>query len=244
MKIDSLIFDCDGVLVDVGRSYRKAVQLTANYFLGQNLIKLSDINIIKGLTGYNNDWDTTYALIKLVQKKIPKKNWPKQALSLLPINRRTDLFKKVYLVFQNYYLGSVNLRKFEKISPLFSFKGLFKTEKNLLSKKLVLQLKKSYQLGVVSGRPRKELILALKSQSLLNEAAFEKKLLIGKEDTKKEKPNPEPILKMIRILRSKNPIYIGDSLSDVEASRAAQVPCLFVGKSQNINNLIKNLFIN
>ena len=59
---DALLFDMDGVLVDVTRSYRKAIQQTAGYFLKRK-ITLLEVEKIKSQVGMNNDWDATYALI-------------------------------------------------------------------------------------------------------------------------------------------------------------------------------------
>ena len=72
LHIDLLIFDMDGVLVDVSRSYRQAIQQTVQiYFetcLGlkkgrRNLITKEDISLLKSTGGFNNDWELTSALI-------------------------------------------------------------------------------------------------------------------------------------------------------------------------------------
>ena len=72
LHIDLLIFDMDGVLVDVSRSYRQAIQQTVQiYFetcLGlkksrRSLITKEDISIFKSIGGFNNDWELTSALI-------------------------------------------------------------------------------------------------------------------------------------------------------------------------------------
>ncbi|VVA43966.1 conserved hypothetical protein [Candidatus Roizmanbacteria bacterium] len=62
-KYDGLIFDMDGVLVDVSQSYLEAIRQTAGYFLKRNVL-MSEVNKIKNKLGANNnDWDATYALI-------------------------------------------------------------------------------------------------------------------------------------------------------------------------------------
>jgi len=72
LHIGLLIFDMDGVLVDVSRSYRKAIQKTVRiYFetcLGRekghgNLVTQEEISLFKSIGGFNNDWDLTSALI-------------------------------------------------------------------------------------------------------------------------------------------------------------------------------------
>jgi HAD superfamily hydrolase (TIGR01548 family) len=61
-KYDGLIFDMDGVLIDVSQSYREVIRQTASYFLKRNVL-MSEVDRIKNKVGMNNDWDATYALI-------------------------------------------------------------------------------------------------------------------------------------------------------------------------------------
>src|SRR3989338_2424146 len=51
-----LIFDIDGVLVDVSKSYRAAIKQTVEHFTGKE-ITLEEIQALKNKGGYNNDWD-------------------------------------------------------------------------------------------------------------------------------------------------------------------------------------------
>jgi len=37
-KYDGLIFDMDGILVDVSKSYRETIRQTAGYFLKRNVL--------------------------------------------------------------------------------------------------------------------------------------------------------------------------------------------------------------
>ena len=67
----AVLFDMDGVLVDVSRSYRLAIKKTAEYFLGRK-ISLSTIQEYKNLGGFNNDWDLTTRILKDFGKNIEK----------------------------------------------------------------------------------------------------------------------------------------------------------------------------
>jgi len=62
-KLKVILFDIDGVLVDVSNSYRQAIAQTTEYFTKQKVLP-SEIQELKQQTGYNNDWDLTEALIK------------------------------------------------------------------------------------------------------------------------------------------------------------------------------------
>lgn len=61
---DGIIFDMDGILVDVSRSYREAIHQTASFFLNRE-VKMAEVNKIKNIVGMNNDWDAAYALINM-----------------------------------------------------------------------------------------------------------------------------------------------------------------------------------
>ena len=60
---DTLVFDMDGVLVDVSSSYYEAIKHTYKHFTGKELSS-EDINNAKKLGGLNNDWDLTRHLIQ------------------------------------------------------------------------------------------------------------------------------------------------------------------------------------
>ncbi len=71
LREEAVIFDMDGVLVDVSGSYRVAIQKTAEYFIGKSVTSI-EIQKFKELGGYNNDWDLTEAIIWKNKFIIPK----------------------------------------------------------------------------------------------------------------------------------------------------------------------------
>ena len=71
-NIDILIFDMDGVLIDVSRSYRKTIQRTVQIYLEKCLgfqknkedwVTDEEISLFKSAGGFNNDWDLTSGLL-------------------------------------------------------------------------------------------------------------------------------------------------------------------------------------
>lgn len=58
----ALVFDMDGVLVDVSRTYRKAARETCGFFIGR-VVKDSEIQAVKNAGGANNDWDMCLKII-------------------------------------------------------------------------------------------------------------------------------------------------------------------------------------
>jgi len=57
-----LIFDMDGVLVDVTGSYRQTVIQTVKHFTGIEVTN-QDIQALKNRGGSNNDWDLAVEMI-------------------------------------------------------------------------------------------------------------------------------------------------------------------------------------
>jgi HAD superfamily hydrolase (TIGR01548 family) len=78
-----IVFDMDGVIIDVSGSYRETVRQTARLFfkgarfwedLPDPLFSLTDLAAVKLSGGLNNDWDLTFVVIQLLcgLVKIPK----------------------------------------------------------------------------------------------------------------------------------------------------------------------------
>jgi len=73
--MDILVFDMDGVLIDVSKSYRKTIQKTVHLYLEtclgfrkgkKDLVTSEDISLFKSAGGFNNDWDLTSGLLLYV----------------------------------------------------------------------------------------------------------------------------------------------------------------------------------
>jgi len=90
-KTKAILFDMDGVLVDVTSSYRKAIQETVAFFAGKKA-QLTEIQGFKQKGGYNNDWDLTEAILVARGKTVPK----------------TQIIEK----FQEFYIGTKDKRGF------------------------------------------------------------------------------------------------------------------------------------
>jgi HAD superfamily hydrolase (TIGR01548 family) len=85
LNVDTILFDIDGVLVDVSQSYRIAIAKTTEFFTGEK-IDMEEIQALKEQTGFNNEWDLTEELVKQRGKTVEK---------------QTIIDK-----FQEYYLGT------------------------------------------------------------------------------------------------------------------------------------------
>lgn len=80
---DGIVFDIDGVLIDESISYRKAIQLTYEFFTGKTITQ-KEIQDYKNQSGFINDWVLTKFL---VDKEGKEHN----------IEEITDKFQEYYL---------------------------------------------------------------------------------------------------------------------------------------------------
>ncbi len=77
-NIDAIIFDCDGVLIDVRNSYTRTIIATTNYVSDElfgitlpNPVLSQLIHLFKMSGGFNNEWDITYAILLSLLTSIP-----------------------------------------------------------------------------------------------------------------------------------------------------------------------------
>ena len=79
-KVDAIIFDCDGVLIDTRDSYWRSIIETIKFFFtslteietpSDRVIK-NTIHLLKKSGRYNNDWDVTYVILVVLFSQIPK----------------------------------------------------------------------------------------------------------------------------------------------------------------------------
>ena len=186
MPPEAILFDMDGVMVDVDSSYRMAIKKTAEFFVKEE-ITFEEIQKYKDKGGYNDDWDLTEAIIMSRKKRITKIG--------------------IINLFQQFYLGR-------------NWEGLIQNEQLLLDVDMLDKLNENYKLGIVTGRPRKELEYTLKRFKISK--YFD--ITVCMEDTKgKGKPDPFGIELALKKLKAGRAIYVGDTIDDIVAAKAAGI---------------------
>ena len=81
-QVDTLVFDIDGVLIDVRDSFRKAVCQTVQFYFkeilrfqgSQSLINPEEVEYFKMAGGFNNDWDLSSAVVLFYLMKADENN--------------------------------------------------------------------------------------------------------------------------------------------------------------------------
>lgn len=209
--IDTVIFDVDGVLIDVSNSYRQAIIRTVQKF-SKKKISDKEINDIKAIPGFNNDWDVSYALSKGIRTPIGKQRESKKYLQM------KDYFQKIYL-------GE-----------------LIENEQPLISKKTLEKLRSlGIGFGIVTSRPRVEALFVLRKFGIVPQYIKEENI-IALEDCDEEKPSPKPVLLVKKMLGAANPVFIGDTESDRLSATGAGIRFVFCGKDiPSVNQIFEVL---
>ena len=99
VTIDSVIFDCDGVLIDITKSYDQTIIRTTKYVL-ENFTKINDsidinfkiIDGFKSTGGFNDEVDLTYAaILSIIAAKKLKKDQSKFIFNVIKNSDSTGI---------------------------------------------------------------------------------------------------------------------------------------------------------
>lgn len=199
-SIDAVIFDVDGVLIDVRPSYHKAIYETFKYYTNKDLTK-EDFLFVKKEAGINNDWESTSVLILMEFGYITKE----EAINYT--KNQTSLQRKI---FENPYF---NYQELVEVFEAF-YKKFREKEKLLVDKDFLENVKRRYKTGIVTGRPREDLMFSLKHFDIEHMFDF----IVDDdftEDKTKRKPSKEALKACVDAICKKGGVYIGDTISDI-----------------------------
>jgi HAD superfamily phosphatase len=186
MTKPALVFDMDGVLVDVSESYRETIAQTVEHFTGA-AVPREAIQELKNQGGWNDDWKLSHHMVTQAGKDVP--------------------FEYVKEHFQKLFLG-----------------GLIERERWVANPGTLERLAESFQLAVFTGRPREEAFLSL--NRFAPGLTFDP--VIAMEDVVAHKPDPEGLLRI-----ANRAFYVGDTVDDARAARAAKVPFIGIAAPSN-----------
>ena len=94
--------------------------------------------------------------------------------------------------------------------------------------------RKGYKVGVVSSKKTDLVEHGLELFGMLENV----RVVIGEEDVKTPKPDPEGILKAMEMLHSKKALYVGDGVGDIEAGKNAKIDTIGVLYSDRKEQII------
>lgn len=195
IRLDTLLFDMDGVLVDVSRSYRRAIEETVEHFTGNPIVP-GTIQRYKNAGGFNDDWKLTHAIISDTGMSVP--------------------FDQVVQEFQRRYRGD-------------KWDGFIAQEPPLISTATLKTLceQKGRVMGVVTGRPHDE---AAWTMEKFGWKPYLPLLIAREKHEGRPKPDPFPLQHAMAMLdaagrpvSTRRCVYIGDTVDDMVAARAADV---------------------
>ncbi|MXX33913.1 MAG: HAD hydrolase-like protein, partial [Gemmatimonadetes bacterium] len=168
---EAVLFDMDGVLADVRRSYREAIAQTCASFGVE--VGHAGIGAAKAAGHANDDWSVTYSLVAAAGVEAP--------------------FEEVKRRFERLYQGDdreAGLRRHETLIP---------------DRALLEDLARSYRLGIVTGRPRRDAERFLREQGVRGLFSA----VVCREDGPL-KPNPEPVRIALKLLEARTAWLLGD----------------------------------
>ena len=204
-NIGLILFDIDGVIRDVSKSYRMAIQETVNFFSGWRPSN-EEIDSIKNEGCWNNDWDLSLEMInRHVQKNDGAFTPPKR--------------KKLIKCFENYYFGG------DPTHDSNEWSGFINNEKLLVKQTFFDDLTRlGVSWGFVSGAELPSAKFVLEKRLGLVSAPL---IAMGEAP---DKPDPTGLILLSSKL-SKRPLgsynvpiaYIGDTVADVKTIINARI---------------------
>ncbi|MEB3335007.1 MAG: TIGR01548 family HAD-type hydrolase [Cyanobacteriota bacterium] len=209
-----LLFDIDGVIRNVGGSYRRAIQATVRHFCGWTP-GTDVIDRLKGEGLWNNDWDASRELLRRHQLQAGAGDGPRAAGDGLPS------LEEVAAIFSGFYFGG------DPLGPPAQWNGFIREETLLVDPAFFLDLDAAGMAwGFVSGAE------APSARFLLEERlGLRNPPLVAMEDAP-QKPDPTGLLALAERLAARwgHPLgpaappvaYVGDTVADVETVRRAR----------------------
>jgi len=237
MKVDAVVLDLDGVVVDVEHSYRRAIVESIERLYGET-IERDDIQFFKDAGGFNNDWEVAYAgalyvlasaegldlSLDAFTDRIAERGGGLDAAEAvvrdtLSPNQCEDVFEawdrdQLRDVFQMLYLGADLYRDIEGGEPRIVEPGFIHDEPTLIDPETIDTFHADYDVGVVTGRPAAEAAIAIEQVGLGVPEADRFTL----DDWEAGKPDPHALVTLAAKFDADRVVFVGDTLDDVKTA--------------------------
>jgi len=152
-QIDGIVFDCDGVLVDIRDSYNKAISKTVVYILealtgtkmSERLVSDEVIFLFRKTGGFNNDWDTVYGILMFILSSLPddykvilKEQMTKIGTQQDPFNRLSSIKSVTKKEFKSDILNDTfieeTILRLKGFTKLLDASGTASVDRNLMAR--------------------------------------------------------------------------------------------------------------
>jgi HAD superfamily hydrolase (TIGR01548 family) len=238
VRVEGIVLDIDGVLVDVADSYRRAITETIERLYGESFPDAA-IQALKDAGGFNNDWELTDAgalfvlgrardldmSIEAFADAVAKGGGGLAAARAVVESACADpgqierewAPEQIRRVFQSLYLGGDLYRKLEGDEPAIGAAGYIHDEPVLADPETIEDLTERFAVGVFTGRPAAEADIALDRVGL--DVSREHRITM--DDSFPGKPDPAGLVALTERLGVDSVAFAGDTLDDVRTARAA-----------------------
>jgi len=202
-----VIFDVDGVLLDVSKSYHYSIKDTVEHFSGKN-IDLELLRDIKFSFSINNDWDASVAGILFAKSGKDIEQFK---------NIFKDFSQKIEDMYEFAKKYEIDLPLYKELVDFFEEQYRIHREKEemIFPYEILEEIKNRSKLtGVITGRPFEDLDFSFKKFGLYE--YFDH--IITESDIPSpdlRKPSSYPLEMFFEKYEYEEPVYyIGDTLSD------------------------------
>lgn len=233
-KIDTVVFDVDGVLIDVSKSYTQAVKDTVRHYVKNaeaDTTLEQRIAALRRAGGFNNVWDLAYGLIALVrarEKLSDPDQGPLEAEEIAAMTGGRGLefvstlvqpgalpeYEEVRATGERLYWGSDTAEQPQRGGTDHeSERGLRMLEQPLVTFGFFDKLRGLgvNKLGILTGRNKRETRHALEILGYTCQSPFD--VILTSEEF--SKPDPAALFYLARVLETTRGIYVGDTGDDL-----------------------------
>ncbi|UCH63751.1 MAG: hypothetical protein JSU77_04700 [Fidelibacterota bacterium] len=244
MIYDAVIFDVDGVLVDVRRSFTAAAVDAAAAATDSRRFTEDDARQLKFIRGFNNDWHVAIAGAAWVcfcegwsfpefARELDRYGGGLKGLRhVVGSDLTTDFEAHLIRLAQEAYGGTTACRQLYGIKPAtIRQPGRWQEEVPLLSAEDAGRI--ASRAGIVTGRSPAEMELAFR---LLGWRLPAQQVAVS-DDPARDKPDPGKLAAILEYLGSEKALLAGDGRDDLElavnarASTGREVVFCFIGNS-------------
>ena len=243
-NVEGVIFDCDGVLVDITESYDETIRKTVKYVL-ESFAGITDsididgkiIDGFKATGGFNDEVDLTYvAILSLVAAKKTDKDQQETIWDVMNNCKDiataekyikadiTGIVKKLEYpgktsllrqIFNELFYGPKLYKKIFSKDSKFSEPGLIEQDQVILNNDLMRKLSQKFGIKIAMLTGRGLESVKYSLEKYLEKFDIENSIFLEDMPRSLAKPNPVTLHQCFDAMNCKKIIYVGDSMEDL-----------------------------